>query len=118
MNICANELRSKCEHLLCIEFQMQNNVHLIVSALLSMRGIRYIPLLFVKFPFEFWHRLMNDAPSADDDEFSDEVEMAVSTLCAPPPYNVFVECNRSSPNMKCGSEHVNVATAKTIIPDR
>lgn len=63
--------------------------------------------------------LMNDPPSAaEDDEFCDEVDIVVSMLCVPPPYNVFVECSRSSPNIKCGSEHVNVATANTIIPDR
>lgn len=63
--------------------------------------------------------LMNDAPSMlAVEEFCDEVDIAVSIWCAPPPYNVFVECNRSSPNMKCGSEHVNVATANTIIPAR
>lgn len=90
----------------------------------------HLPPLSVKFPFEFWHRFkrvdivcilpINDAPpsmpTAEVDKFCDEVDIAVSTLCTPPPYNVLVECNRSSPNIKCGSEHPNVAIAKTIIP--
>lgn len=97
--------------------------------LLHIFNSLYIPLLFVKFAFEFWHRFMcvdivcisliNDAPFvpiAEDDKFCD-VDIAVSILCPPPPYNVLVECKRSSPNIKWGSEHVNVATANTIIPD-
>lgn len=84
----------------------------------------HLPPLSVKFPFELWHRFMcvslkNDAPSTpDDEEFGDEVDIAVWTWRVPVPYNVLVECNRSSPNIKCGNEHPNVANANTIIPNR